>query len=226
MFLGTIINCATILVGGSIGLVLHKNFPEKIRFIVFQGIGLFSLVIGMQMAFKAINPLILVFSVIIGGIVGELLNLELRLDLLSEKLKKLSGSKSNTFTEGLTTAFLLFCVGSMAILGPINEVLRNDRSILYTKSILDGFSSIALASSLGVGLLFSAIPVFLYQGGITIFASTFQSYFSTSIISELTAVGGLLILGIGINLLDIKKIKVVNMLPSLIIAVVLAALFK
>ncbi|MEK9178909.1 MAG: DUF554 domain-containing protein [Patescibacteria group bacterium] len=226
MFLGTIINCATILVGGSIGLVLHKNFPEKIRFIVFQGIGLFSLVIGMQMAFKAINPLILVFSVIIGGIVGELLNLELRLDLLSEKLKKLSGSKSNTFTEGLTTAFLLFCVGSMAILGPINEVLRNDRSILYTKSILDGFSSIALASSLGVGVLFSAIPVFLYQGGITIFASTFQSYFSTSIISELTAVGGLLILGIGINLLDIKKIKVVNMLPSLIIAVVLAALFK
>lgn len=226
MFIGTIVNVIAIVVGGLIGLLLHKNFPEKIRQIVFQGIGLFTLVLGMQMGFKSENPLVLIFSILIGGIIGESLNIEGRLENLSEKLKRRIGSDSNTFTQGLMTSFLLFCVGSMAILGSINDGLRADHSLLFTKSILDGFSSIALASSLGIGVLFSVIPLLIYQGGITLFANVSQNFFTPTIISELTAVGGILIVGIGINLLEIKKIRVTNLLPSLLIAIVLAFFFK
>src|SRR3989344_4336315 len=226
MFIGTIINAVAIIIGGLIGLFLHRNFPEKVRQIVFQGIGLFTLVLGMQMAFKANNPLVLIFSILIGGIIGEWINIEGIMERLSEKLKKVIGSDSNTFTEGLMTSFLLFCVGSMAILGSINDGLRSDHSLLFTKSVLDGFSSIALASSLGIGVLFSVIPLVIYQGGISLFASASQGLFSPVIISELTAVGGLLIVGIGINLLEIKKIRVTNLLPSLLIAVILATFLK
>lgn len=226
MFIGTITNALAIILGGFIGLLLHKNFPEKIRQIVFQGIGLFTLVLGIQMAFKAVNPLVLIFSVLIGGIIGESINIEEKMERFSTKLKKFIGSDSSTFTEGFMTSFLLFCVGSMAILGSINDGLRGDHSLLFTKSVLDGFSSIALASSLGIGVLFSAIPLIIYQGGISLFASASQGLFSPVIISELTAVGGLLIVGIGINLLEIKKIRVTNLLPSLLIAIILAVFLK
>jgi len=226
MFIGTIVNVIAIVVGGLIGILLHKNFPDKIRQIVFQGIGLFTLVLGMQMGFKSENPLVLIFSILIGGIIGESLNIEGKLEKLSEKLKCKIGSDSNTFTQGLMTSFLLFCVGSMAILGSINDGLRADHSLLFTKSILDGFSSIALASTLGIGVLFSVIPLLIYQGVITLFANVSQNFFSPIIISELTAVGGILIVGIGINLLEIKKIRVTNLLPSLLIAVVFASFFK
>jgi len=168
----------------------------------------------------------MIFSLIIGGVIGETINIDLRIEALSNKLKRAVGSKSNTFTEGLLTAFLLFCVGSMAILGSINEGIRGDHSLLLTKSILDGFSAIALASTFGVGVIFSTIPLLIYQGSITLFANAFQKLFSPVIINELTAVGGLLIVGIGLNLLEIKKIKVTNLLPALLIAILLAAIIK
>ncbi len=222
--IGTIINVLAIIIGGSLGLILNKNFPEKIKAIVFQAIGLFTIVIGLQMAIKTDNPLIMVFSLIIGGIIGEFLNLEKKIDNASESIKLKLKIKDNGFTQGIVTSFLLFCVGSMTIVGSISEGISGDRTLLLTKSILDGFSSIALASSFGIGVIFSAFPVLVFQGGLTLLAGLFQNFINAQIITQLTAVGGVLILGIGINLLGIKKINVINLLPSLVIVVLITAI--
>lgn len=222
--IGTFINTIAILAGSSLGLALHNKFPEKIKSIVFQGIGLFDIVLGVQMALQAINPLITIFSLLVGGIIGQLANLDVKLENLSEGLKRITKSKSNTFTIGLMTASLLFCVGPMAILGSINDGLQGDYALLLTKSVLDGISSIALASSLGVGVVFSSVAVLLYQGTITLFAGMAQDLFTTTVIKELTGVGGILILGLGFNLLEIKRINVTNLLPSLLVVIVLTAI--
>lgn len=223
---GTIANVAAIIVGSLLGMALGKRFPDHIRVIVFQGLGLAVMVIGMQMALKVQNPLIIIFSILIGGITGELLKLDDRFNNIGDWLKDRIKSKNELFTDGFVTAALIYCIGSMAIIGAFDEGLRGDPSVLFTKSILDGFTSIALASTYGLGVLFSFLPVFLYQYGLTLFAVQFKSIFSPVIINELTALGGLLILGIGFNLLDIKKIKISNLLPSLVIVVILAALFS
>ncbi len=226
MPIGTIVNTVAVIVGSLLGLLLHENLPEKIKTIVFQALGLCTLVIGMQMALKAQNLLVLIFSLLIGGIIGEFINLDGLVERLSNFFKTKIKSKDEKFTEGLVTAFLIFCVGSMTIVGAINEGLKADRTLLYTKSILDGFTSIALASTFGVGVLFSAIPLLIFQGGITLLALQFQHFFSTAIIAQLTATGGVLILGIGFNMLDIKKIKVTNLLPALIVVALLTLLIK
>jgi uncharacterized membrane protein YqgA involved in biofilm formation len=224
--IGTITNALAIIVGSLVGLALGKRFPDNIRRIVFQGLGLAVLLIGMQMALKVQNPLILVFSILIGGIIGELIHLDDFFNSLGDRLKARIKSKNDLFTDGVVTASLIFCVGSMAVVGAFDEGLRGDPSVLLTKAILDGFTSIALASSYGLGVLFSFVPVFLYQYGLTLFAGVFKDVFSEVLISELTAVGGLLILGIGFNLLDIKPIKISNLLPSLVVVVVLVLIFS
>ncbi|HYD35156.1 MAG TPA: DUF554 domain-containing protein [Vitreimonas sp.] len=224
MPIGTFINIVAVVIGGVVGLLLNKNFPQKIQQIVFQGIGLCTLLIGMQMALQVKDPLILIFSILIGGILGEITRLEDRIENLSNMLKKRVGSQDEGFTQGLVTAFLIFCIGSMTIVGALNEGISGDRSLLLTKSVLDGFTSIALASTYGIGVLFSVIPMLIFQGGLTVFASQFSDLFSQSLLLQLTATGGILILGIGINLLEIKKIKVVNLLPSLLVAVLLTVL--
>lgn len=221
MPIGTIVNTIAVVFGSLLGLLLHKNLPEKIKAIVFQGIGLCTLVIGMQMALKVENLLVLIFSVLIGGVIGEAVKLDLRFENLSDFLKNKIKSKNEKFTEGLITSFLIFCIGSMTIIGAINEGIKGDRTLLFTKSILDGFTSIALASTYGVGVLFSAVPLFIFQSSLTMLAVQFQNFFSTIIINQLTAAGGVLILGIGLNLLDIKKIKVTNLLPALIVVILL-----
>lgn len=221
MPIGTIVNTIAVIFGSLLGLLLHKNLPEKIKAIVFQGIGLCTLVIGMQMALKVENLLVLIFSVLIGGVIGEAIKLDLSFENLSDFLKNRIKSKNEKFTEGLITSFLIFCIGSMTIIGAINEGIKGDRTLLFTKSILDGFTSIALASTYGVGVLFSAVPLFIFQSSLTMLAVQFQNFFSTTIINQLTATGGVLILGIGLNLLDIKKIKVTNLLPALIVVILL-----
>lgn len=225
MPVGTIVNTLSIIAGSAVGMLLGKRFPDNIRVIVFQGLGLAVLLIGMQMALKCQAPLILIFSILLGGITGELIKLEDFFNSLGDRLKKRIKSKNELFTDGFVTASLVYCVGSMAIVGSFDEGLRGDPSILLSKAILDGFASIALASTYGVGVLFSFIPVFLYQFGLTIFAAQFKGVFSEALITELTAVGGLLILGIGFNLLDIKKIRIGNLLPALVFVVVLSAIF-
>ena len=226
MPIGTFVNIIAVIVGSVIGLLLGSKFPEKIKIIAFQALGLISLLIGMQMALKVENPLTLIFAVLIGAILGEWVNLENVFDKAGNFLKQKVKSKNDKFTEGLVTSFLIFCIGSMTIVGSINEGVSGDRTLLLTKSILDGFTAIALASTMGVGVLFSIIPMLILQGGLTLFAGLFQSFFTPTLINQLTATGGILILGIALNILEIKKVKVVNMLPALLIVIFLTLLFS
>lgn len=222
---GTIVNVVAILGGGILGLVIGRRFPEGMRNLVFQGLGLCVLIIGVQMALTFTNPLLMIFSILLGGVTGELLHLEEFFASLGDRVKRLVRSRNTTFTDGMITASLLYCVGSMAILGSFDEGLRGDPTLLFTKSMLDGFASIALASTYGVGVLFSVVPLFLYQFSLTMFASMFREVITTGLITELTAVGGLLIIGIGINLMKLTYIRISNLLPALGFIVVLAKIF-
>ncbi|SMF13076.1 DUF554 domain-containing protein [Desulfovibrio gilichinskyi] len=224
--IGSLVNAAAIIGGSLIGVMLHSRFPERIRQIVFQGLGLSTMVIGMQMALKVQDILILIFSILIGGIIGELLKLDTLFERLASKLKKMTGSTDAGFIDGLITASLIFCIGAMAIIGSFEEGIKGNTTIVFTKSILDGFASIALASTYGIGVLFAFIPVLLYQGALTIFANSFQEWFSPMMIAQLTATGGVLIIGISMILLDVKKINLSNLLPSLGIVILLTAYFK
>ena len=221
MPVGTFINMFAVLLGGSIGLLLGNRFPERIKQVTFQAIGLFTIVLGVNMASQAAEFLIMVLSLIIGGVIGEVSQLEKRTDGIGNWVKRNFKSNNERFAEGLTTTFLLFCVGSMTILGAIEEGLYEKRTLLLTKSVMDGFTAVALATIYGSSVLVSVIPMLIFQGGITILAAQAQSVFSQDIISEVAATGGVLILGIGLNLLDIKRIKVLNFLPALFVVVIL-----
>ncbi len=223
--IGSLVNAAAIIAGSLIGLLLHNRFPERVRSIVFQGLGLCVLVVGMQMALKTENAIIVIFSVLIGGISGELMNLEGLFEILANRFKAVVRSKNADFTDGLITASLIFCIGAMAVVGAFDEALRGDRTLYFTKSILDGFASVALASTYGSGVLFSFLPVLLYQGSLTLFAGALQQYFTPHLIAQLTGTGGILILGIGFTLLDIKRVRLSNLLPALAAVVVLTLLF-
>jgi len=223
--LGTIVNVIAIIFGSMVGLLIKSRIPERVNIIIFQVIGLFVITLGITMAIKTTNYLILVFSLLIGSVLGELLDLEKYLEKLSLNLKNKLKSSNDKFSEGFITATFIFCIGPMAILGSIEEGIGNYPSLLFAKSILDGVASIALSSALGIGVIFSSIPLLLYQGGITIFASYVSKYLSDALIIELTAVGGVLLLGLGMNLAEIKKIRVASMLPSLIIVVILSNYF-
>jgi len=222
---GTFVNVGTVFIGSTIGLVIHARLPERIIRVAFCAIGLFTLFLGFNMALKTTNFLLMIFSILPGSIIGEMLHIEERVGGLSGYIKKKIGSKDSNFSEGFITAFLLFCMGSMTILGAIEEGLGGKPNLLIAKSVLDGFSSMALASSLGIGVMFSIIPLFIYQGGITIFASSLQQVFTNTLINELSAVGGLLLIGLGLNILEIKRLPVLNMLPSLAIVVIFAYIF-
>ncbi|WP_147818911.1 DUF554 domain-containing protein [Salidesulfovibrio onnuriiensis] len=221
---GSLANAAAIILGSLAGCLLHSRFPERIRVIVFQGLGLCTLLIGLQMAFKVQNILVVIFSILLGGITGELLRLDTLFERLGNRFKTAVKSENPKFTEGLITASLIYCIGAMAIVGSLEEGVTGDPTVLYTKAILDGFASVALASTFGSGVLFSFIPVLLYQGALTLFAGFFQQYFSPELIAQLSATGGLLIVGISITLLDIKEIRLSNLLPALPFVVALVPL--
>ena len=223
--LGTLINAGTVILGSIIGLILHQRLPEKITTIVFQGIGLFTLFLGFTMAAKTNHFLIMILSIVIGSIIGQLLSIDSALDRFSNYLKQKVRSDNDKFTDGLITAFLLFCMGSMTILGAFEEGLGSRPNLLLSKSILDGFSSVVLSAGLGIGVIFSVIPLLIYQGGLTLFAGWLGEFFNEIVINEMSAVGGLMLIGLGINILEIKVIKVVNMLPGLVVAVILAYIF-
>ena len=221
--IGTFVNVVAVIVGSLVGLAFHSKVPQRFIDTAFNGIGVFTLVLGIGMALKSNNQLFMVFSIIIGSIIGEFLDLDKRLNNLSEKLKVKLKSNDANFTDGLITAFLLFCMGSMTILGAIEEGINANAELLMTKSTMDGFASIALASTLGVGVLFSVVPLLIYQGGLTLLAAQLQDYLSEAMITEISAVGGLLLIALGLNILEIKKIKVTNMLPSLLIIILFMA---
>lgn len=221
---GTLVNVGAILVGSLVGAALHARFPQRIQTIVFQALGLCTFLVGMQMALKVENILIVIFSLVLGGICGEWWRLEERLHHLGGWLRRRAKSRDGRFTEGFVAASLLFCVGAMAIVGSLDEGLRQDRTVLLTKALLDGFASVALAATYGIGVLFSCIPLALYQGGITLFAGQMQGLASPVITNQVSAVGGLLIIGISCGLLEIKTIRLASLLPALLIVIVLTLL--
>lgn len=223
--LGPLVNAAAVILGGTLGLMLGNRLPERVRAIVFQGVGLCVLCIGMKMAFVTVNPLIVIFSVVIGGALGELMKLEDAMTWLGNWCKKKFRSSNPRFTEGLVNASVLFCIGAMAILGSFDEGLRGDRTVVYTKAMLDGLTSVALASAYGAGVLFSGVSVLIYQTAFVLCAGVFQPLMTAAVMNELVAVGGTLIVGIGLNLLDITRIPLSSMLPALPAVVILASYF-
>mgnify|MGYP006300249093 CR=1 FL=1 len=225
MPVGSLVNAATVVTGSLIGMLVRDRLPEAIKAIIFQAVGLATLVLGVQMALQVEDFLILIFSLIFGGILGQLLRLETRMERAGDRLKARLQSENDGFTEGLITAFLIFCVGSMTFMGALNEGLTGNRDLILTKAILDGFTSIVLASVYGVGVLLSAVPLFIVQAGLTLMAGSLEPWLSPVLINQLTALGGALILGIGLNLLEIKAIKTMNLLPGLLVVTILTMIF-
>lgn len=219
--IGTLVNAAAVIVGGTIGLLLKKSMPQRVTTIYFQAVGLFTLAIGISMVVKMDHILIVVSSLALGSLIGEWLNLESGVERLSNYLKMKFHIGSERFSEGLITAFLLYCIGAMTIVGAINEGTGGSSEVLFTKSMMDGFSSIILASAFGVGVIVSAIPLLIFQGGITLLAMVAGSFFTPDIIQGLTSVGGILLMGLAINILEIKKLRITNMLPSLLMVALL-----
>ena len=219
--IGTLVNTAAVIVGGAIGLLLKKNMPQRITTIYFQAVGLFTLAIGISMVVKMDHILIVVASMALGSLLGEWLNIEAGAEKLSEYLKKKFRIGSDKFSEGLITAFLLFCIGSMTILGTIQEGTGGSSDLLFTKSLMDFFSAILLASAFGFGVIISAIPLFIVQTILTLIAMYAGQFFTPEIIQGLTSVGGILLIGLGINILEIKKLRIMNMLPALVVVALL-----
>ena len=223
--IGTLVNTAAVLVGGTIGLLLKKSMPERVTTIYFQAVGLFTLAIGISMAVKMDHILIVVGSLAIGSLLGEWMNLEVGAERMGETLKKRFRIGNEKFSEGLITAFLLFCIGSMTILGTIQEGTGGSSDLLFTKSLMDFFSGMLLASAFGFGVIVSAVPLFIFQGLLTLLAMYASSFFTPVIIQGLTSVGGILLIGLGINILEIKKLRIMNMLPALLVVVFLLWIF-
>ena len=223
--IGTILNVITVIIGGTLGAALGARLPEKMRETVMHGLGLMTLVIGVQMAIGTNNILIVLASILFGGLIGEMLRIQARLDAVGKRLEErfARGEQAGTFTRGFVTASLVFCVGPMTILGSIQDGLIGDFNLLAIKSTLDGFAGLAFASTLGIGVAFSALTVLVVQGGISLAAMIFGSALGsiardTPWVIEMTATGGVLIMGIGLILLDLKQVRVGNLLPAIFIA--------
>ncbi|MCA1795878.1 MAG: DUF554 domain-containing protein [Desulfotignum sp.] len=218
--LGTIVNCLAIIAGSLVGLLFRNGIPECYNQTVMQAIGLAVLLVGLTTAMVSDDLLVIIISLAIGALVGEWIGIEDRLDRLGKFLEKKFSRGSSGFAQGFVTASLIYCVGSMAIVGALESGLSGNHATLFAKSCLDGIVSIILSSSLGMGVLFSAVPVLLYQGSITLLASVLKPLLVPEVIAQMSGVGGLLILGIGMNMLREKKIRVGNMLPAIFIPLV------
>jgi hypothetical protein len=235
---GTLINIVTVLIGGTLGLTVGSRLPERMRDTVIAGLGLFTAAIGVSMFIESMNvegenPLIPLVSLLVGGILGEWWQIEDRLKSLGGWLEaKFTRQREgvveeNRFIRGFLSASLLFCVGPMTILGSIQDGLTGDYELLAIKSVLDGFASLALASTLGVGVLFSVLVVLTYQGGLSLLAAQAQSFLNEVMLAEMSAVGGILLLGLAIGtLLELRPIRAGNLLPALIVAPLLVLVLK
>jgi uncharacterized protein len=220
---GTFLNIATVIVGGMIGLIFGARIPDNLKATVVAAMGLFTAAMGLQMFLKTENPLIVLGALLIGTLLGEWIRIEDGLQnlgkILEQRFSKEGDDGSNKFVRGFLTASLLFCVGPMTILGSIQDGLTGDYNLLAVKSVLDGFAALAFASTLGMGVLFSTLVILVFQGSISLLAAQLDAIVTTAMLNELTATGGVILLGLAISsLLEIKKIRVGNMLPGLLVA--------
>lgn len=217
---GTFVNTGAVIVGSMIGLSFGKFLPDRIKDIALQALGLAVVLIGLQMSLsEEVNLIAVIACLLLGAVAGELIKIEQGIAACGEWLKERTGSSSGTFVKGFVSASLIYITGAMTIVGSIQDGTLGDPSILYVKSLLDGTMSIALASTYGIGVAFSALSVLVVQGGITLLASCLLFLREPAVLSMITATGGLLILGIGINILNLTTIKVGNLIPALVFAV-------
>lgn len=219
---GTLVNMATVVVGAGVGMALGRRMSERLQEIIFQALGLAVCAIGISMTLESNNMIISVVSISLGAATGHLLGIEKGLNRLAEWTRRKVRIGGQRFTEGVVGATLLYCVGSMTILGAFEDGLGEYPTLLYTKSVIDGISAVALASVAGVGVLFSIVPLLLYQGALTLCAEWLSPLLNDGMIAEMTAVGGLMLMGIGLTLLRIKEVRTADMLPALIYAPLLA----
>jgi len=226
ILLGTIANAGAIIIGGIAGSFFRKGISERFSNIIMSVLGLFTLVLGMMFAVDTQNALVVIFSLVIGSVIGEWIDIEKRMNDLGDYVQGKLNSGEGSFSKGFVTASLLFCVGTMSIMGSLQSGLMNNHNILLTKSILDGTISVVFASTLGIGVVLSSLPVLVYQGSIALLASSVAPYLSEAVITEMTAVGGVLLVGMGINLLEIRKLKVGNMLPAIFLPIILMLFMK
>ena len=215
--IGTIVNCTAIIIGSILGTILKNGIKEKYKDIMLKAMGLSAALLGVSSAVKGINdsnyPVLFIISLAICGLIGEALALEKRVNNLTSKFSK------GNLVEGLSTAVLLFCAGALSILGPLESGLNGNNTLLYTNAILDGITSVVLASNYGIGIGISAFVLFIWQGSIYLCADIISPYITPALLNEISIVGGVLILSSGLNILQIKKINVLNLLPSLLVPV-------
>lgn len=219
---GFLVNTATVILGTAIGFMAGARLPEKIKKIIFMGLGLSTVVIGAQMALGTKNLFLVVGSTIIGGIIGQIIGIEEWLERIGERLKSKVGSPSSTFVLGFVTASLLFCTGPLTIVGSLEDGFIQKANLIYIKSVLDGVAAIALTASLGIGVIFSALTVFIVQGVLTGLGAVMGKFISEVVLNEISASGGVLIMGIGFNMLTNAKIPVGNFIPALAVVAVTA----
>lgn len=231
--LGTIVNTIAVIAGSILGLILKFGIPERFKATIMQAISLSVIFIGtsgvLQGIFKILSSgkidrqhiMLMIFSLVIGGIIGEILRIEDFLDSLGEKIRnafsRMIKSENSTFTEGFVTASLVFCVGAMAIVGSLEDGLNHNYSILFAKSILDGVTSVIFSATLGIGVMFSSIAILVYQGSITLLAGLIKPFLTDAVVLQMSMVGSVLIFAIGLNMLGVTKIKVGNLLPAIFI---------
>jgi len=229
MLIGSIINALLIILGSTIGLIL-KGIPEKMKTTVLSIIGLSLVVLGVQMGMETTNFIYVLISIVVGSVIGEWLDVEKQFFRFGKWIETKIGKKSSepSVVEGFINATLFFIIGSMGILGALDSGIRNDHSVLISKGIIDGFTAVVLASTLGIGVMLAAIPLFLYQGTITLLAGIISKYLPEAalnlFIQEMTATGGIMILAIGLNIAGLTKIRVANLLPGIIVVGILVTI--
>ncbi len=225
--IATIVNCVTVLVGSLLGLLFNRRVNERFKEVIYTGIGVFTLVIGLMMALETTRILFVGLSVVIGGLLGSWWGVESGILKIGEGLQKRFGGKNSegsAFALGFLNASVLFCVGAMTIVGSFRAGAEGNFDLILTKSVMDGFMAILLTAAMGVGVAFSALTILVYQGGLTLLAGLISPYVSELVLSELSGTGGILIMMIGLNLLKLKSIKTGDFLPSLAVILVFALL--
>ncbi len=223
--IATIINAAAVILGSGLGFLFHRRVSDAMKTIVYTGAGLVSLVLGMKMAFETNRIVYMALSLILGGIIGEWLNIEGGILKLGSFLKRRfmrEGSESE-FAYAYLNASVIFCVGAMSLVGSFKAGVEGNYELILTKSVLDGFMAIVLTAAMGAGVAFSAITILVYQGGLTLLSTVLQPLATELVLGELTGVGGVLVIMIGLNLLDLKQVKTANFLPALVLMLILLA---
>lgn len=218
--LGTIVNVVAIVVGAFLGRGLERNINEDYKNTIMDGISLSVLIIGIGGALKSDNLVLVIGSLVIGSIIGEAIDIERRLDHLGQGLEKKFAGQDQGFSQAFVSTSLIYCIGAMAIVGSIESGISGNHQTLFAKSILDGITAIIFSSTMGIGVAFSALAVLIYQGIITLMAVAVKSFLTDPMITEMSAVGGILIMGIGVNMMGMKKIKIGNMLPAIFLPVI------